>query len=361
MSKTELHPVYDYSELKALMFSDWIREFMDGGDPFPVCFEFSLTNHCNLGCIWCTEKFWRKKYMTSIDTEIAKRAIGEMAELGTKAITFEGGGEPTLHDGFSDIIKTTVDQGIQAGVITNGTLLNKHRAVLDKLTYVRVSLDAYDRDSFRDIKGEDMFDDVMRNIDIVTKVAPDTTVGISYILKMPLNTDISKIRQLIEKLTDIGVSYIQFKPIMEFDDKITTRKFVIYTNIIEDLQEIKKEYESNDFKIFISRGRPQPKVYPTCYSHRLKGYIAPTGDVYLCCIRKLFEDVYGKESLVFGNLYQQSFREIWKSEKRKQIVDEVEKMGAEYTKRCPACVHMPYNYLLDIFVNGNKFNMNYFI
>jgi len=360
--KKYMHPVYDYSELKVLMFKEWIKDFLEKGDAFPVNFEFSLTNRCNLRCFWCTEKYFRQKYPDEIDGKVAMKAISEMAELGTKSITFEGGGEPTIHPDFIDIIKYTTDNGIEAGVITNGTMLYKLYNDLGDLTYVRVSLDAYDATSFLKIKRIGVFNKVMTGIDRVVNNCPDTIVGISYILYKPLNTDINKIRNLLEKLRDIGVDYIQFKPVMLFDENITIRKFKIYPDIIEELEVLKTEYEDNNFKIFISRGKPMPKFYPTCYVHLLKGYIAPTGDVYLCCQRKLFEDTYGgKEKLVFGNIYEQSLKEIWESEQRKKILEEVYGLGSEYTKRCPACPYMHYNYILDIMKNGNIYNMNKFI
>jgi len=361
--KKKMHPIYDYSELKILMFKDWVKKFLDEEECFPVNFEYSLTNKCNLNCVWCTEKYFRNKYNNiSIDTEIAKRSISEMSELGTKSITFEGGGEPTMHKNLLEIIKHTIDCNIEVGLITNGVKLNELYTGLGDLTYVRVSLDAYDSISFKKLKGLDKFDNIIRGINLMVNNCPDTIVGISYILKKPYNTNINKIRNLLDKLRDIGVDYIQFKPIMEFDENITTRKFTIYVDIVEEIENLKKEYEDNSFKIYISRGKPMPKFYPICYVHLIKGYVSPTGDVYLCCVRKLFEDNYGgKDKLVFGNLYENSFKEIWKSEKRKKILENIYRLGSEYTKRCPVCPYMNYNYLLEIMKEGNKYEMNNFI
>jgi len=359
--KKYMHPVYDYSELKVLMFKDWVKKFMNGEDVFPVNFEFSITNLCNLDCFWCIERYYREKYPVHIKTDVAMRAISEMAELGTQSITFEGGGEPTVHPDATKIFKHAIDVGLEAGLITNGVLLEKIYKDLTDMIYVRISLDAYDRETYKRIKRYDAFEKVMNGIKLLVENAPDTIVGISYILYKPINTDPKKIEQLILRLRDIGVDYIQFKPVMLFDENKTTRRFEFFPDVVEKLEELKTQYEDKNFKIFISRGKPMPKFYPTCYVHLLKGYIAATGDVYLCCQRKLFEERYGRENLVFGNIYEQSLKEIWEGEKRRKILEEVYSRGSEYTKECPACPYMHYNYILNILRHGNIWNMNKFV
>ena len=54
--------------------------------------------------------------------------------------------------------------------------------------------------------------------------------------------------------------------------------------------------------------------YPKCYGLPFFALIDARGNVLPC---NLF---YGNEEFIYGNLYKENFSEIWKGEKRKEVL-----------------------------------------
>lgn len=114
----------------------------------------SLTNHCNLGCTYCTpleEKNLNKKNDVNLNVEQladAVEALHDILELDTVRLT---GGEPLLYSGlipFIKLIKKLNIPGIK--MTTNGYILaGKVKALKAAgLTDINISLDAVELHAF---------------------------------------------------------------------------------------------------------------------------------------------------------------------------------------------------------------------
>lgn len=111
---------------------------------------------CSLDCVFCqlghttNKTIERREY---VPTEKVLMEIGAWIEGGGKAdyITLAGSGEPTLHSGFGEIIDfihSSTD--FPVALLTNGTTLHlpEVRAAAAKADVVKVTLSAYDQESF---------------------------------------------------------------------------------------------------------------------------------------------------------------------------------------------------------------------
>ena len=79
---------------------DQIEKINNKLRPFPITVEVDLTNHCNHRCSFCV---WGEHISTDKSTlkkENILKCIEGMRKLGSKAITFTGGGEPMIHKDF---------------------------------------------------------------------------------------------------------------------------------------------------------------------------------------------------------------------------------------------------------------------
>jgi MoaA/NifB/PqqE/SkfB family radical SAM enzyme len=83
----------------------------------PVLVEASLTGKCNAACPWCF--FQDRKDRGVLPLNIAIRLVEDLAAMGTKAINWTGGGEPTLHPNFAGIVKRTAWLNVRQGLFTN--------------------------------------------------------------------------------------------------------------------------------------------------------------------------------------------------------------------------------------------------
>ena len=84
----------------------------------PLHIRIMPTNRCNANCKWCCYADADKR--AELSTEEIKEIILYFFALGTRAITFSGGGEPTLHPGIEDMLTIAKDKGISCGLVTNG-------------------------------------------------------------------------------------------------------------------------------------------------------------------------------------------------------------------------------------------------
>ena len=87
-------------------------------------FEIQLGHLCNNRCLFCSSgELTRLKLAKPIPVEPILAAIEEAHAAGARRVTFLGG-EPTLHRGFLDALRRSVELGFQEIVIfTNGVLL----------------------------------------------------------------------------------------------------------------------------------------------------------------------------------------------------------------------------------------------
>lgn len=112
-----------------------------------------LAGRCNLDCIYCrrfsqwNKDYWKKQHRELagfMDFEVVKNLLTEAGDLGVETILFVGGGEPTLHPNFKEIIGLVKNHGLKFNFSTNGALLNLYNQYLvDKdCESVTVSLSA---------------------------------------------------------------------------------------------------------------------------------------------------------------------------------------------------------------------------
>jgi MoaA/NifB/PqqE/SkfB family radical SAM enzyme len=78
---------------------------------------------CNLACAYCNEYDAVSK---PVPLEVMFQRLDKLAGLGTAIVTISGG-EPILHPELDDIIRRIRDNGMIAGMITNGYLLTAER------------------------------------------------------------------------------------------------------------------------------------------------------------------------------------------------------------------------------------------
>ena len=107
--------------------------------------RFSLTNRCNLNCIYChNEGEGRREESGVISAEVViEIARVASAYFDIRRIKFSGG-EPLMRDDLVDIVRGMRDFEDDISVTTNGTLLKKYAAELADagLDRVNVSLDS---------------------------------------------------------------------------------------------------------------------------------------------------------------------------------------------------------------------------
>jgi radical SAM protein with 4Fe4S-binding SPASM domain len=243
---------------------------------------------------------------------------------GTRGITIEGGGEPTVYPHFEETVEYTKKIGLGIGLITNGTIDIKAE-LLKEFEWIRVSLDASSAEEYQRLKQVSCFEKVLANI--FTYAQYCGTVGVGYVVT---NENIGSLESLVFRLREGKVSYVQFRPVVDCDE--------IYP-YGEDLSYL-IQYQTENFVVIIDgmkENSSSGNFDLPCVCHSLTTVITASGDVYLCGRMNIYE--WFKP---IGNLYQNTFEAIWNGEERRgqsQMVSD-----AEFCRKyCPQCRISKFN------------------
>jgi glycosyltransferase involved in cell wall biosynthesis/MoaA/NifB/PqqE/SkfB family radical SAM enzyme len=113
---------------------------LDGEHTFvgPRLVQLDVTNNCNNDCVacWCNSPMLAEERMSAevkrqtLDYEKVVELLDELYAMGTREIYMAGGGEPFMHPRINDIIKSIKDREMCLFVNTNFTLVGEERADL---------------------------------------------------------------------------------------------------------------------------------------------------------------------------------------------------------------------------------------
>lgn len=299
--------------------TDWLK----GKDIYPIYIEISPCGSCNHRCVYCGLDFMEYK-PRFLDKDMLKERLYEMGRLGVKSIMYAGEGEPFLHKNIVDIIAYTKKAGIDAAVTTNGVLFDKElaNATLANLTWIKISIDAGTKETYAMIhrtKADD-FDRVLRNMSYAAKLKHKKgykcTLGMQIIL---LPENYQEVSLLAKKAKEIGMDYLVVKPYSQHPQSITTKykniKYSRYLGLVEELRKFNDKKFSVIFRIqTMKRWDEGRRNYKHCLALPFWAYIDAGGDVWACSV------YLTKSKFHLGNIYKNTFQEIWESKKRKKLM-----------------------------------------
>ncbi|WDC83516.1 GTP 3',8-cyclase MoaA [Caloramator sp. mosi_1] len=121
--------------------------------------RISITDACNLRCLYCMPNGYVAKHYNFLSVEEIKNIVTALSKLGVKRIRVTGG-EPLIRQDITEIIKTINEvKGIEdIGITTNGILLGEK--IFDLVKYglkrVNISLDSLKEERFKKLTGGDL-------------------------------------------------------------------------------------------------------------------------------------------------------------------------------------------------------------
>ena len=297
-----------------------------GHVPPPVNVEIDLSNRCSLGCEWCHFSYTHTRGPLAGKTPkpegdvpggdlmplaLARRIIRQLRTYGVRSITWTGGGEPTLHPDFDEIVTYAAAVGIKQGIYTHGGHIDAERAALLKrvMTFVYVSLDAICAKDYKHRKRVDRFDAATDGVRRLADAEGGATLGVGFLLGPESWPDAYSAPRLVE---DLKADYCQFRPAIIYgqehpgelaenaewvDDAITAMRFSIsrHDNVEADIPRFQR------YRDWRGHG------YATCWWSGLQTVITPNGKVWACV------NLREHPAAELGDLSVESFEDIWRS------------------------------------------------
>ncbi|MDR2459211.1 MAG: radical SAM protein [Deltaproteobacteria bacterium] len=310
-------------------------------DPsYPISLELSLTHLCNLHCLYCSDRRIRLS-PDRLNLSLLEKLFVDLKGHGTRGITIEGGGEPTLSPIFEDTIEIASSLGLALGLITNGTNLFERwgKDLYSSFQWIRVSLDAATPQSFTALKGSDLFEEVMRNIEILASSNSKQVLGIGYVLTR-LNDDLKSLKELSRTLKKIGCNYLHIRPVVDHSELASTKSYAHYLSLKED-EDLGYNVNLGPLKENSFRGN----LGLPCYAHSLTTVIGADGLVWLCGRLNCDPTI-----APIGNLEFQTFQDIWLGKERAKQDLKV-KSPSYCLAHCPMCRLTKYNITISALKN----------
>src|SRR5512140_1770449 len=142
-----------------------MAELIDGHGRRVTYIRISVTDRCNLRCVYCMPEDQKFRPLPHLMTreEIA-RSAKLVRSFGIEKIRLTGG-EPTIRPDLPGIVSDLAAVGFPGGIAlsTNGVLFPRMAEKLFEagLTRVNISLDAAEAEHFRKMARKDHFEPVM--------------------------------------------------------------------------------------------------------------------------------------------------------------------------------------------------------
>jgi len=312
---------YHFDDHKLIYHTERVGKFICEGDCFPLYMEISPVGNCNHRCIFCAYDYIghpNKK----LETTRLLGFIDEIAACGMKSLLYAGEGEPLLHPDIAQFIIHSKKSGIDVGLFTNGQFMKEEllEEILPSLTFVRISFNGGSRDNYAAIHNvkPDIFDTVVKNIEIATRVKSknklETDIGLQYVL-LPENR--AYLIDAIKRMRETGINYFVIKPFVQQSHLQSYQmKEQFNLSTIENTLSKAESLSHENFKVIARKASFEnygKRKYKHCYGTSFISVLNSAGDIATCL------PYWDKKEFVFGNIYKNTFKDIWFGEKRRKI------------------------------------------
>lgn len=348
-----------YSQLKIFHHRELLNRLEKAQRCNPLYIRIKPTNVCNHNCYYC---HYKNPYLSldeynpndMIPREKMMEILSDMEEMGVKAVTFSGGGEPLVYPYIEKTMEKILKAGIDLSIITNGSMLKGKKAeLLAKAKWVRISIDSINAASYAKIRGitENALPELLRNIEAFSKCKDDTCeLGINFVISKENYMEIEQVAKIMKSL---GANHVKFAPLFSNDTEGYHQE--IKDAVIAKLDELGQCLNDSHFKIIdlyssdFDHYEVFKRTYSRCPIKEFVCIIAANSKVYYC-----HDKAYLSDGCVC-DLIEQSFKEGWNS-------DEVTKKFKEFDamKICGQhCVYDSRNVLINSYLDMDQNHVNF--
>lgn len=323
--------LYDeYSYWKGAHFPEKILAMKNNLITAPINLHLSLTDICNNRCYYCYVKEQCNNNST-LKKEVVLKLLNDAKEMNIKAIELTGGGEPTAHPYFYEILDHMKKHQFDVGLTTNG--YNIEPSKLLWLKWIRFSIDSFEPNMYKTIRHANILD--------IKKLTPlfnsEVIVGVSCVIN---KYNYLKITEFVKKAKNYGFNNAWLKPVkINGVSDIPTEKL----DYINEQIDIAKTYADENFKVFSPTSEEEEKLpFARCLQQEMCSYIDADGSVYPCC------SLQGMKEFAIGNLNKEAYQKIWNNKKSIAV------------EKCPLdCFWWEKNVFLNYLIESSPKHVNF--
>lgn len=274
----------------------------------PLHVDIETTDACNLRCVMCIHGMEGVQNTGHIDPALAYKAINECAKLGVYSIKFNFRGEPLLHPNIVEFVRYAKEKGIlEVQFNTNGLPANEKKlealigAGLDRIIF---SVDGATKSTYEKIRVGGEFEKLIKNIETFIKIKRDRHLAKPFIR--------------VQMVKYLGAE----KEVDKFINFWTTRG-------VDNISVIDKQDRDNKDGHPLKDGR-RPIGRCFCEQPWQRININRDGKVLMCCGD-------WDRKVIIGDFHKQSIKEIWHSNKLRELRKKINKLELDDIPACRTC------------------------
>ncbi|MDI6703320.1 MAG: radical SAM protein [bacterium] len=315
-----------YTKMKVFHFKEKIDSLPYTTDKImsPIHIRIKPTNVCNHNCYYCAyrvEDLQLGKDMIPRDyipKEKMMEIIDDIEEMGVKAVTFSGGGEPFCYPYLLETVKKLSQSPVKFAALTNGSLLHGELAetFAHNAQWIRISMDGWDDKSYSEYRGvpDGEFTKIVTNIKNFKKYDGRCFLGVCIIVD---RKNASYVWELMKRLKDSGVNSVKIAPCIVSNNGRENNEYhkPIFDKVREQIARAFSELAEEGFEIFDSyHGQLETfeKDYTWCPYLQVLPVIGADLNIYPCQ-----DKAYNLDEGLIGSIKNCRFKDFWFSDKNR--------------------------------------------
>lgn len=313
-----------YTKMKIFHFKEKVDSLPHEKDEIlpPIHIRIKPTNVCAHNCWYCAYKadnLQLGKDMLNKDfipREKMFEIIEDLEDMGVRAVTFSGGGDPFYYPHLLDAVKLLAKTNIKFASLTNGARLEGEIAEIFayRAKWLRISIDGWNDESYSFYRGvkKGEFTKVMNNMENFKRFGGGCYLGVVIIVD---KNNALHIYEFIKRLKDAGVDSVKISPCIVSNDGIENNKYhqPIFGKVKEQVKGAMANLKDEKFEIFDAYHELDEKFkkdYAWCPYLQILPVIGADLNIYPCQ-----DKAYNLEEGLIGSIKNQRFREFWFSNK----------------------------------------------
>jgi MoaA/NifB/PqqE/SkfB family radical SAM enzyme len=293
----------------------------------PVCLYLETTNRCNLLCTTCPRTFEALEPPADMAWELFTRIVDQFPRIAR--VVLHGVGEPMMVPALPRMIRYLKDRGTYVLFNTNGTLLSRRKgqALIDSgLDELRVSLDAAEPQSFKLVRGRDMFARIVNNVRSFRAMQRELAIErprVSLWLT-GLKETVAQLDDFVRLAHEIDVAEVYLQRLVYFPEGqgLARPASALFAGGNDEEGRLVGEAEALARALgitFNASGAADPaasltpqndaRPWSLCRRPWTLMYFTAHGRAIPCCIAPF--SMRGYDSFTLGDATQESLREIW--------------------------------------------------
>ena len=356
---------YNMDGHKLMWHLDRVSQWQAGERVAPLHVDMGISAGCNMACTYCYGVIQGRtgfgtdiKGRFNMPEEAILRFFKDAKDVGIRSIALIGEGENTLNPALCKSVDYAKEIGLDLGLATNGIRIPRDpvelESLLTGLTWLRINISAGTKEAFEKIHQVPQYDRVLDNIDRMVKAKKKygypCTIGLQMVMT---KENFDQVVPLAELGNQLDADYLVIKPCSDTSDYKLDSPKEEYIDNWEVFMEAKK-FSKPGYEVIpkiVKLGNLGHKDYNVCFGTQFLIAVSGTGNVFPC---GHWFDVRQEEFLM-GNIIEQSFKEIFESERYWEVQQRVQAVNVNKDCESNCRQHYLNRFLSDL--NGQPSNL----